>query len=579
MSMEKPDIKNKSTVKSTLLNILISLGVNLAVLASALHFSVIVYETNDDFAISEKLAAGYPFIGFVNYYLCKFLILIQKSYADINIFVLSQIVVSFIALTAILWVLLERRSCIADALLAVMAVAVFSLDHYCAVQFTKTAALLMTAGLLLVADSYIHDRKIWEFIAGFILFYLGVMYRQKGMLPAMAFAGCFVIVWLLIERKEFFKDRKLGREAVLVLLLAVIAVIPFGLDKLSDNMNESTPELKLGREYQAERVKVTDYPLLEYYEASRDKYAEIGLDENDLTVINRWMFDYDGAASLENLKAINEINAPLAEADKSIEKSIRKTLRVSWSMVMDLDFNGMHIIMVGILILYILFAKKPKALFYALVMAVLAICMYAAVFYMQRPQYRALYVGDINAVFWLLYAAAVSQNREAKAMEILRNIVACAGAAAMVFAYVHGLERIDDWKEHNAALIEPQVVTDYFAANTDLFFIGPTTVMQQPASYLTPMVPPHPAPNVSGTGGWETMTPYKIDFLANYGIENPIKDLIDNEGVRFYGAYKKDMLNQYLNKWYCDEGEEIVFEKTDEVNDTYIYKVVKVKYW
>ena len=58
-------------------NWLISLAVNAVILAAVLYFTDLMYETNDDFAIAEKLAAGYPYVGFVNYYLCRALMAVQ----------------------------------------------------------------------------------------------------------------------------------------------------------------------------------------------------------------------------------------------------------------------------------------------------------------------------------------------------------------------------------------------------------------------------------------------------------------------------------------------------------------------
>ena len=103
---------------------------------------------------------------------------------------------------------------------------------------------------------------------------------------------------------------------VVVLIIVIAMLVPYGLDKASDAANAGTPELKAGRQYQAERVKVTDYPMLDYIEDNIGEYEAVGLDQNDLELIDRWFFDYDGAASYDNLKVINSINGPYAEADK-----------------------------------------------------------------------------------------------------------------------------------------------------------------------------------------------------------------------------------------------------------------------
>ena len=78
-------------------NWLISLIINLAILTAVLAVTDVMYETNDDFTISLEIADGYPFVGFVNYFLCRILIAIQRFFPAGNIFMISQMIMSFAA--------------------------------------------------------------------------------------------------------------------------------------------------------------------------------------------------------------------------------------------------------------------------------------------------------------------------------------------------------------------------------------------------------------------------------------------------------------------------------------------------
>ena len=559
-------------------NWLISLAVNAAILLFVLHFTDLMYETNDDFAIAEKLAAGYPYVGFVSYYLCKALIFVQDVFPGINIFIVSQLIMSFVSFTVLFKVILDRNLYIFEIILGAVVTAFFSLDHYSSVQFTKTSALLMTAGLILVADTYINNRDsrlkfVFYNIVAYALFFAGVAYRQKGMFPALAYAGVVMLLWLLLEGKEYFKGRNPLAEIVIIIVLLVLAAVPYGLDLKSDAANAGTPELALGREYQAERVKITDYPMIERYEEHKDEYDAIGLSENDLYLIDRWIFDYDGAASLDNLKKINEINYPGVVASRSAVNSAKKFLKNAYKAVRDMNFTGMHIILLALLAVYFISAVRPRYWLYALLTGVLTSGIYIAVYYISRPQYRAFYVADIGAAFWMLFALSIISVRNTK---VIRNIACIAVVCVLALLFRPAVSSLEAQGAHIAKQIEPQEVTDYFASNTDKFFIGPTTAMKQPAAYLDPLEVPVPAPNVSGTGGWETMTPYKLDFLATYGLTNPVSGLIDAPDVYYFGDSKKGKLREYLNKWYGSEGREIIFEKVDEVAGNGVYRVVSV---
>lgn len=566
--------------KGSRFNWLISLAVNAAILAAVLYFTDLMYETNDDFAIAEKLAAGYPYVGFVNYYLCRALMAVQAAFPAVNIFTVSQLAASFVSFTVMFKVILDRNKYFTEIIMGAVVIAFFSLDHYSSMQFTKTSALLMAAGLVFVVDTYINNREsslkfVLYSILGYALFFAGVAYRQKGMFPALAFAGVFMLLWLILSGRDYFRGRRPLPEIAIIIVLLAAAMVPYGIDLKSDAVNSGTPELALGREYQAERVKITDYPMIENYEEHKAEYDAIGLSENDLYLIDRWIFDYDGAASLENLKKINEINYPGVLASRSVVRSGKKFLKNSYNAVLDLNFTGMHIILLAVLALYMITAVKPRYWMYPLLMGVLTAGIYIAVYYISRPQYRAFYVADISAAFWILFALSIIPERNTK---IVRNLICIAAVCAIAYLFVPARDSLASQMKHTEKQIEQAEITEYFAAYPDMFFIGPTTAMKQPASYLDPMTVPVPPANVSGTGGWETMTPYKLDFLAEHGISNPVRGLIDDPDVYFFGESKKGKLREYLNKWYAGDGKEIIFEKVDEVEGNGVYRVVSVEY-
>jgi hypothetical protein len=102
----------------------------------------------------------------------------------------------------------------------------------------------------------------------------------------------------------------------------------------------------------------------------------------------------------------------------------------------------------------------------------------------------------------------------------------------------------------------------------------PTVLNSQTQSYMMPLKAPVVAANLTDTGGWDTMTPYKLEQLRAYGIENPVRDLINNPDVYYFGDFKVKGLTEYYDKWYCKEGEKAEFIKVDELADQGIYQVV-----
>ena len=557
--------------KKGIQNWLISLSVNAVIMAAVLILTDLTYETNDDFAISAEIAAGYPYVGFVSVYFCRLLVAIQKVFPAANVFIYSQIVLSFIAFTVLVRIIFERQKSLLLTLLSLLITAYFSLDHYGCLQFTKTSALLMAAGLIWVADNYIHERSVLYFILAFALYFIGVSYRQKGMFPAVAYCALFMLLWWLCNGREFFKERKPLPEIGLALIIMMIMIVPYGIDLASDAANAGTPELKAGRDYQRERTLVTDYPVIEYLEQNVGEYAEAGLSENDLTLIDRWFFDYDGAASYENLKTINRINAPYANMNKSLVKAFKKAVRQSMEEVLSRDMVGCHIIFALMIALYLLIDRRPRAWLYIIVLGALTVGLYTALYYMDRVQYRAIYLPDVSVVFWLLYLAAISDRPEQK---IPGNIILAAGIIAVMISLPAGIRATNSMVEYNSTLIETPEISEYLTSHPDNFYILPTISSGQPETYMTPLKAPLFHDNMADTGGWDTLTPYRLDHLRAHGLDNPIRDLINREGVYYIGDYKVKALTEYFNKWYCGEGEKAEFVKVDEVDDNGVYSIV-----
>lgn len=88
-------------------NWLISLAVNAVILIAILMTTHMVYETNDDFAIASRIVDGYPETTFVNYYLCKIILLLQGMMPHMNAYVLFQIAASFIAFVCFYKIVLD----------------------------------------------------------------------------------------------------------------------------------------------------------------------------------------------------------------------------------------------------------------------------------------------------------------------------------------------------------------------------------------------------------------------------------------------------------------------------------------
>ena len=66
--------------------------------------------------------------------------------------------------------------------------------------------------------------------------------------------------------------------------------------------------------------------------------------------------------------------------------------------------------------------------------------------------------------------------------------------------------------------------------------------------------------NIYWFGGWECRTPGIVDKMREHGIENPYRDMINNESVYLIDD-QIDLTMAYIHEYY-DENAEAVFIKT-----------------
>lgn len=561
-------------------NWLKSAVINAVILAVVLLCTHMVYETNDDYALASRIVDGYAEVNFVNYYLCRVLVWAQKIAPALNIYIVSQVVSAYISFTCILKMILDQSTSKIIGIVSTAVIALFSIDHYCTVQFTKTSVLLICAGLLMMVDSITNKRGLLYYVLSIMLLYLGVAFRIDGLIAIAGFAGLYGLMWLIDNRSRLIKDGyfSVKRIAIYIILLAFVGGC-YTFDGLSASANRSTEELEAYKEYSVLRSAVVDYPVYDYYENNQEAYEEIGISENDLYLIDHWYFDYDGAASVENLNNIIEVDSADERPAYTMRQAARRFKRETLASIKKFGFTGIHIILLGFIAVWMLFALKPKYWIYIIAVGLMALTMYLLLYYRQRPQYRALYVADIGAAIWLLYGMssffkADSENKRSGRNKPLVIMGACVVIAAMMLSVPLKSDCSSMYAKSSRKVISSEMA-EYIKANEDSFYVFGTSEKKSSDSYLKPWLAPDTESdrNTIGTGSWGTMSPYVLDKLAAYDMTNPIKDLIDNDKAYYVGKKNIRRLTEYYNKWYGSKEKTIRFEKVDTKGGLDIWKI------
>lgn len=567
-------ILQNNRIKSTIINAVLMIGILLCV--------EMVYETNDDHTISKMIVGEYANLGFVNYYLCRILILIQSQFESLNIFIVSQIIASYLSFTAVLKIILDKSNSLILNLISVGAMAMLMLDHYAMIQFTKTSALAITAGFIVIIDCALSKSRWYQYVEGVLLVILGAAYRWNTLLPSFGFACGFVCIGFVVILGTTIIDKKKLRELMpemkqilagfLAILLAI--TVSYAMEKSSNMINRSTEELQAARTYSSLRARLTDFPVDTLYDDYKRECDAIGVDNNDIKLINKWVFDYDGAASFDNLEVLSKLGKQMAGTTMTPVKAIKKFVRGTMNDFKAMNFTAYHILLLTVIALFMLISMKPKYWIYIVGFGGFCACLYISLYYMQRPLYRTLYIADIGTALWLLYTAAQYKAKPGKAGVAVGMIVliACLGALPLerikinkkAEGYVHKVRSID--------------LDNYFESKPDCIFVCEVNGWNNARTYVEPLKAPNNNDNSTSTGGWSTLSPYMKSYLNRYNIENPVKDIIDNENAFYVGNARLDSVREYYNKWYGTENSSIELVQVNEVAGKKVWKIVRSAY-
>lgn len=556
-----------------------ALVINTALLLAIVLTIGPVYETNDDYGISLKILEGYPYVYLINCWLCKVLIPVQNLLVGVNVFICFQILASFMGFVAVTKLAFDYKGGITGKVITIACIVLYAGDHYCMVQYTKTSALLLAAGCIVLVDAVIRKRCLGYFILSGVLLFSGAALRFINVYPAVAFAGLFCVFVFISERKNIEWGEYFSKK---MLILYGITIVMLGGIILSDYNSDNNDVVKEYAKYNSNRSKITDYPVYENYENFKEIYNDAGISENDLYMIRYWYQDENGSASLENMEKINSIHENNYESSVTIGEAAKTFIRDTAKEVRSFTRTGMHILLLVLLALAGMIKLKPKHRWYILALGLFSIAMYVYVHYGERTVYRATYSIDVNATLWLIYYKQMMSAKDAGPISRARRIAEICMAAIIALAV--GLmmnpfyEKAGDTIDKSRSQLMPDNVTEYFNNHKNNFYIFSNGDKELSEYYLTPLRIPEKGfeINMICMGGWGTGSKFNHDKFGYYGLKEMYRDSIDNDRVFIVESRNIDRLTEYYNKWYGDSSYRIEFEFYKELDGYMLYQIKRI---
>ena len=408
-------------------NVLFALIINFVFMGVVLLLFPMQYDMPDTVGYPKYIVMGEYSFGIISWFFCYLCGALQKIIFPVNAFVVIQVALSYLSFVELSYVFLQKYNKKIAILMILFINSFYAVFQYVNISFTIYPSFLGITGIVYI----IHFTKREKWILGSVIGVLNIavcsLYRFS-VLESVLFMGVFYVIGMSVS--EFFCMKKSQRKAkdffsilferkrLLCFLCAV--VICFSLNYISNSINTSTESLKYYREYTSTRATVWDYKIPEF-NLCAEEYEAIGLDKNDLKMLELGYMDDEGATTLDNLKQIKKIRDKY-QSNHADLFSILKSMVVTVPLnIRGFGERAVGYISVGfVCVVFLLFLKKKMYFIPTfLALAVFALSFY--LWYNGRTPYRTVHALWLSSLVFLMYSFPVNKEEYRKRFISLLN--------------------------------------------------------------------------------------------------------------------------------------------------------------
>ena len=502
------------------------------------------WETNDD-AFMSGIIYGYhgtcdSHLIYINILYGRFLVLLQTLLPSVPWYLMLECAILIASVAAMIYLILERWSGL-SAILPVSLFVAYFLGYYAGLlQYTKVAGFAAASGILLLFHAEEQKKKWPQYMAGFVLAWLGFALRKLAFLMVLIpLAGVGVYdLHAYVQKKEFGKLKMLI--ALFLVLFAGCAV----MEIFDRDAYQSDPQWKNYVTYNNYRTQLLDYGFPDY-EENRELYESLHISQEDLELFKHWDFDDPEIFNVDAMKL-------LVEARGKNELSLTQLLKY-----LKAAFDGFRsyswfpLAVAAILLPAFMMDRRCFAL------AVYEIAALFAVEVLMLYRGRGL-IARVDApllltVFYVNILYCCNQEK-------LDGMINRKGIVLMSILILLEQISIEDIRQET---IEESYISSahlhaaYSVLSTDKDSIYFTRSMDLPDDlYIDKAGDQGYLSNVCYLGGWMNQSPVTNAKKTAYGVTNPYRDLVDAEHVRLMSLEVTPVVS-YIRRHYAPEAEAV----------------------
>lgn len=517
------------------------------------------FETNDDNALS-RIISGFsgenePHMIFINYILGSFLKCFYLFNQSVPWYDLFQCFICFCSLTGINYFLFKIIKSKYNIFLVLSFNIFVAYELYVKVQYTKTAGIASTAGLLiLLLFTLFENRSILGVSVGILLSLIGFCYRANMFFVSLLICSSIGLYFFLnnigIDKKVFWK------KVVSCILSLFVLFCTLGMAYFVDCRAYSSYEWKVYFEKYNSFRTIYDYNHVDFDD---EKIKENGLEIDDVEIkmLKRWTSGDTEIFSNDNLKKLSKsMEAPHNSLSDFIVSMVRNLLLRCYSPFLFFSFS--------VLILLIRNKIKFKHIIMLLYIGLSILIVYSYMYTIGR-----IFINRVDCIIWFSATIPVIMMINNCVKQYLKIHIIILLTIFILFQTLH----YSKYRILNTDIqtkIENREVFDEISNDKEHLYLSTTFGLSFSEAYtIFDDIPLSGGENFTYLGGWTSYAPFETEKLSNYGIKNPYDDIIDNDLVYIIDE-DIDNTIQYIRKHYNRNADAVVVK---EVNKYKIYRI------
>lgn len=559
----------KNWYKSDRARLLFAILLNVAFLAVLLLCFEVRFEENDDLTVQKYLdgqtAVKTTFVVYINYFLARLLILLYNISGNaLPIFSLLQYAMLLLSFTGLSYMLFRRMELLPAAAASLGILCFFGADSYLALTYTKTAGIATAGGVSLMLAGAMEKggAKKWLPLGlGAVLLLFALMMRDKE------FAACAALMaplglWVLGERMSSAPSGRRLREGGRFLLPFVLTIVLAAVLFLSNELIWNNSEYSDYKQFNAQRSRFVDYNVPEYEEMP-EAYESCGIDKytRDMFMENCY----------ERSVWTGETYEKLSDARDSLvsKPSPGECLGMFLDHCLSAFFIQKPIYgLLAALVLWLAWGRRRLRDFAGLG---LAFALFGLLYLYLIHQGRYL-VNRTDAGFFFALAVTLlwlidPQKARGDKVLCLVLILTCLGLGYRQnqnYCYFYSGNYLGDDSAEKAAVEALIDDEHFFIAEVDALNLSLYSPLETvPAGY---------ADSIVLIGDWCENHPMNNAAMAAYGIEEPMRDLVDNDKACIISRDISTLL-QFIRDNFAPQAKAELLEPLSSETGLNIYKI------